>query len=140
MNIFKMHHCSRLIIRCMDFRYNQDRALSKFASNVFNGELCDEISIAGGAGRIINPPSTNELLNDIATSVDCHNINHIVLLNHTDCGWYKKYSQDDIDVYKSDLQKAREVIINHLGNKVKDFEIDLYLARFKPEKIKFEKI
>lgn len=55
----------------------------------------------------------------------------IILLNHTDCGYYKSLGEDNIKTYQKDLREAKKMI----SEKFPSIQIDKYLLDTKTGKL-----
>ena len=84
-----MHTCKTLVIHCMDFRL-MEPIFSYLKKRGLVG-LCDEVSLAGGIKALAddaNGPTAQTLLKQIELSKALHQIDTVMLMNHTDCGAY----------------------------------------------------
>lgn len=102
------HHCSTLVLHCIDFRLG--RAIKEWLHEKGLLGDVDIVSVAGAAKNIVEPhaPSDREfVLRQIEISKRLHNINTVVLMNHTDCGAYGDVPRS---VHEGHLVKAAESI------------------------------
>ena len=83
------HICKNLLIRCMDFRLNDEVEKWTKDSELFEGGF-DIVSIAGASKNLAdgNEEAKNSFLENVAVSVDLHNAKRIIIFHHSDCGAY----------------------------------------------------
>lgn len=124
------HTCSALVIHCIDFRLG--KAIKKYLED--RGLLgdCDMVAAAGAAKNLLSSAPETErqfILKQIAISKNTHNINKVILLNHTDCGAYggrKVFESRDAEraAHRKDMEEAAQVIKKeHPG-----MEVEMILA------------
>ncbi len=120
------HTCSSVLVRCIDFR------LGKEISNYLNTENLygdiDIISIAGST-KSISQENNSYAESQVDLSKKLHNINKVILMNHTDCGGYGgkdafDSKEDELNQHKQDLNIAK----NKLQTRHPDIEITLMIA------------
>lgn len=137
------HKCKTLLIRCMDFRLNDEIKRWTKESDLFKGGF-DVISVAG-AGKSLADGSEeikNNFLGNIAVSVDLHQAEKVIIFHHSDCGAYAKsynFSSPEEEKKKQieDMKKAKQIILK----KYPDINIVLIWGRMKDgegRKIEFE--
>jgi carbonic anhydrase len=112
-----------IIIRCSDPRIN------KF---IESAEITKKFGMDQGFGVIANTGSikyfmAKKQMNDFFEQLDIlvhhFNADRIVLLNHTDCGFYKKIDEDKEEFYLKDLK----IVKDELSNKFPKLKIEGYL-------------
>ena len=80
------HTCSNALIRCMDFRLEPAIADYMKAHNLASDT--DIISVAGAAKDINDQAFGDIVRGQLGLSKKLHDIQTIILMNHTDCGGY----------------------------------------------------
>lgn len=111
------HICKTLLIRCMDFRLNNEIGRWTRESDLFRGGF-DIISVAG-AGKSFADGSEeikNNFLENIAVSVELHKAEKIIIFHHSDCGAYaKSYNfsspEEEREKQIEDMKKAKQIIL-----------------------------
>ncbi|MDF1498356.1 MAG: carbonic anhydrase [Patescibacteria group bacterium] len=140
-----LHNCKNLLIRCMDFRLNNEVDRWTKESDLFKGGF-DVVSVAGASKNLADGSEEikNSFLKNIAVSVDLHQAERIIIFHHSDCGAYaqsydfnflKKEKEKQIE----DMKKAREIILE----KYPKVEIVLVWGEMKDEQgreVEFEVI
>lgn len=116
------HKAEGLMIRCMDFRFQE--AFDKFLeARNFNG--CDVVSIAGG----VKDQSQVEEHVDIA--VKLHEVGIVILVNHRHCGAYGEELQADsekeLQKHKQDLRETARKI----KEKYPNLSVETWFAEMK---------
>lgn len=134
-----LHHCEALVIHCMDFRFVE--GIRKYLNEQGLERNYDVVSIAGGAGALLNPESQALLLKQVALSQKLHGITKVILINHHDCGAYggsQAFENGEAERVKhvADLKKAAEIIWKNQPQ----LTIELFLARLGDQKILFDSI
>lgn len=137
------HICKNLLIRCMDFRLNNE--LNKWIQN--SGLLedgYDVISLAGASKSLADGSEEikNNFLNNIAVSAELHKAEKIIICHHSDCGAYAKSYQfnspaEEKEKQIEDMEKSRNAILE----KYPQIKIALIWANLKDshgKKIDFE--
>ncbi len=120
----KGHRAQALMIRCMDFRFQQ--AFDEFLeARNFRG--CDVVGIAGGV------LDYEQVEKHVDIAVKLHEIETVILVNHRHCGAYGKELQTDPE---KELAKHREALLNAAG-KIKDkypnLKVETWFAEMKEE-------
>ena len=120
------HTCSTAIIRCMDFRLGGAIRDYLDSNDLYND--VDIISIAGASKDLVED-ADGFLATQIELSKSLHNIDRIILMNHTDCGGYGGRSafespEDEIENHVTDMKIAK----SKLNEKYPDIEVELALA------------
>ncbi|OGL73684.1 hypothetical protein A3F28_01235 [Candidatus Uhrbacteria bacterium RIFCSPHIGHO2_12_FULL_57_11] len=136
------HHCSTLVLHCIDFRFG--KTIKEYLEGKGLLGDADIVAVAGGAKNIADPkfPSDTEfLLRQIDTSKQLHDIHHVVLMNHTDCGAYGgRAAFPDAAAERArlcaDLRKAALVIQTYNPR----LEVSLSLAVIDGETVRIEEI
>ena len=84
------HHCSSLLIHCMDFRLIE-KTMDWMKEKNLIGD-CDIISLAG-ASKVLAGSEDIEtkkfILKQMEISYNLHHMRKVFLLHHSDCGAYK---------------------------------------------------
>ena len=124
-----------ILIRCADPRIN------KFLEEVgVGGELGitkDEYSLISNTGSIryfLEKDRMNDLFGQLDILINHFSADRIVLLNHTDCGFYKSLGLDKEENYLSDLKKVKSDILN----KYPDIRVEGYLINTESGALKNE--
>ena len=125
-----MHKAKALVINCMDFRLQT--GVREFLVKELNLlDNYDYVGIAGVAQNLVNPRAPfckDLLLEQIELSVKLHDVDQIILINHTDCGAYGGHFPEEKEKHSEDLKKAKEIILGFLQEKnLKTPEIRLFL-------------
>jgi len=111
------HTCKNLMIYCMDFRLEE--ALHQWLVDKGMDHDTDQVSLAGAIKDLVSPQNPGEaemILKQIGLSADLHNIERVVLVNHTDCGGYggkKAFDHNDEaekTKHSQDMRRAKEII------------------------------
>ncbi len=122
-NIFYMPHtCQALIVHCIDFRLQQ--AVPKYLEDQNILGTSDIVSVAGGVKNL------DFVMSQVEISKRLHNINKIILMNHTDCGAYGGKSAftneaEEFSKHSHDLKDAR----NEIQAKFPDLQVKTLLAK-----------
>ena len=122
---FSGHFSGRLVIFCSDERFI--KANMAFLKNSLEIQTSDLMVLPGGPVFIINDEP--DLMERLKILIDAHKIKKIILISHSDCGYYKKkfenLSEEDIlEKQMGDNQKA----INRLEKLFKDISINVFHA------------
>lgn len=110
------HICKNLLIRCMDFRLNDEVEKWTRESGLFEGGF-DIVSIAG-ASKILtdgNEGAKNSFLENVTVSVNLHKAERIVIFHHSDCGAYAQdYKFGSVEKEKKkqleDMKRSKTLI------------------------------
>lgn len=139
------HTCKNLLIRCMDFRLNDELARWIEESGVLSGGY-DIISLAGAAKALADGSKEVKdfMFGNIAVSTGLHKAEKIVICHHSDCGAYAKSYEFNSPAEEKkkqieDMKKSRTAILEKYPN----IEIALVWAELKDglgKKIEFEVI
>ena len=122
---FSGHFSGRLVIFCSDERFIE--ANLAFLKNSLEIQTGDLMVLPGGPEFIINDEP--DLMERLKILVDAHKIKKIILISHSDCGYYKKkfenLSEEDIlEKQMDDNQKA----IKKLEKLFKDISVNAFHA------------
>lgn len=136
------HTCSILVLHCIDFRFG--KAIQEYLEEKGLLGDADIVAVAGAAKNIADPkmPSDVEfLLRQIDISKRLHDIHHVVLMNHTDCGAYGGTSafpnaKTERARHVADLKKAALTIQAYNPR----LEVSLALAVIDGERITIEEV
>jgi len=124
-----MHHCSTLIVHCIDFRLQ--KAINKWLEGQDLIGNIDRISIAGGV------KNQDFVLEQLSVSVRLHGIERVILVNHEDCGAYgpeaSADSQKETEQHSRDLAAMEQLIRNNFPN----IAVEKYFLRLSGEITKF---
>lgn len=83
------HHCSALVICCMDFRLQHCIPDLALQFDIVTNH--DYVAVAGGIKSLVAPakPEYREfIMEQIRISVMLHEIGQVLIVNHLDCGAY----------------------------------------------------
>jgi carbonic anhydrase len=125
------HHCKALLVQCIDYRLMKG-VRTFLDQNSLVGD-CDVVSVAGAVKSLADPavPAEAEfMLKQIGISHDLHEIKHVILMNHLDCGAYggsKAFAspEEERTRHVADLQRTRDV----LKQKYPELEVKLVIAK-----------
>lgn len=118
------HHCSAVIIHCMDFRIQG--AINEWLIGQGLIGDCDRISFAGAAKDIVE--GKEAVLSGIDVASRLHNVRRVILMHHTDCGAYGGRMEDDEVKHRAAMTQAREIIQRRWPEmQVDDFLLDIAL-------------
>lgn len=137
------HPCKSLLIRCMDFRLNNE--LNKWIEkSVLLAGGYDVISLAGASKSLADGGEEikNNFLGHVAVSAELHKAEKIIICHHSDCGAYAKSYRfsspaEEKEKQIEDMKKSRSSILEKYPN----IKIILVWAELKDshgEKIDFE--
>jgi len=131
---------------CIDFRFKNETL--KYLKEELDLKDLNIITITGSTKNIANPKILSDyqfITKQIEKSIQFHEIDKIILINHANCGTYgsaKLFGGKDKEkeIHIKDLLKSKKL----LEKRFKDQEIILIYANLKgegsDEKIVFEKI
>ncbi len=80
------HTCKAALVRCMDFRLQS--AIADYIASEGLSNNVDIISIAGAAKDVNDQSMGDAVSGQLALSKKLHDVETIILMNHTDCGGY----------------------------------------------------
>lgn len=129
------HACNSLVLHCIDFRFGT--AIKQFLETERHLGDCDIVSLAGAAKNIVNPASPSDAefaLRQIDISKRLHNINNVILINHTDCGAYGGRSafasrEEEDTKHATDLAEAKKIILDRFPG----LEVTTLIAQIEPD-------
>lgn len=116
------HNCSTCVIRCIDFRLGH--AIHELHEREDLYGDADVISVAGACKGLNDEPG-GFLETQIELSKKLHNINTILLINHTDCGAYGGHSafaspELEREHHQAELKRAQDYLkTKHPGITIK---------------------
>lgn len=131
------HICKTLLIRCMDFRLNNEMIKWIKRSALFDGKKFDLISLAGASKDLVSDDFkiSENFMKHIEVAVELHKAEKIIIFHHSDCGAYakeykfsspekekKKQTEDMLESKKIILKKYPEVEIFLVWGQLKDVE------------------
>ncbi|MEK7158533.1 MAG: carbonic anhydrase, partial [Patescibacteria group bacterium] len=120
------HHCSTLLLSCIDFRFHRD--LDQWMDEQGLTKNYDHVAIAGACKSLVAPEVDRDrsfLLKQISISASLHNISQVFLMNHEDCGAYggKKAfagNQEEASRHIQEMATAQKIIAEtHPGLQIK---------------------
>ncbi|MDO8424735.1 MAG: hypothetical protein Q7S70_02230 [bacterium] len=112
-----------------------------------NGRLgdCDLVSLAGGVKTLLSPEKESDrdfLLGQIGKSLHLHEIQEVILINHTDCGAYGGSSHfssftEERDFHIREMEKARNLVLSRFPS----LKVNMVLAKIDPSSsVDFEEV
>lgn len=113
------HTCDALVVSCIDFRFQ--KYIRNWLDTNLSDKTFDYVGFAGGSKDI------DTIMTQLKISVDLHNINQVILMNHEECGAYG--TQSTPENHARDLKKAKEVILATYPN----LHVDLYYLHLNGE-------
>lgn len=140
------HKAQACALFCMDFRFKNETL--NYLEEELNLKDLDIITAAGSSKNIANPKVLSDyqfITRQIEISIQLHEIDKIVLINHVNCGAYGSAeffggADKEREVHVRDLKKSKKLIEKRFSNQ----EIILIYANLEGEgsdkKIIFEKI
>lgn len=126
-----MHKAKYCIIKCIDFRF-QKEIYDFLNENNYLGKS-DIISIPGSSRNFVKPIDKSggiEAWNEIATSIQFHDSDEIIFINHQDCGGYAidELIPNNLDL-DQDLSKHKifiETLKDEFRNRYPDKKFSAY--------------
>lgn len=127
----RSNDCNALVITCIDFRFVSFIRIF-LTENLKVKDDYDHIAIPGSVINIIGSETQNITFDEIDISLNLHHVNHLVLIEHKDCGAYggsKHFESDEkeTETLSNDLRRVRDI----LKEKHPNLKIDLFLASMK---------
>ncbi|GMU28629.1 MAG: hypothetical protein AMXMBFR17_21690 [Candidatus Jettenia caeni] len=127
----RSNDCNTLVISCVDFRFVSFIRVF-LTENLKIKDDYDHIAIPGSVTDIIRPETQKITFDKIDILLNLHHVNHLVLIEHKDCGAYggSKYFDSDekeTEVLSNGLRRVRDI----LNEKYPNLKIDLFLASLK---------
>lgn len=106
------HICDALVVSCIDFRFQ--KYIRKWLDDNFGEKTFDYVGYAGGVKDL------DTVMKQLDISVRLHDIKHVVLMNHENCGAYGEESTPER--HAADLLKAKQAI----EEKYPHLKVDLF--------------
>lgn len=95
------HVCDALVVSCIDFRFQ--KFIRKWLDDNFTNKTFDYVGYAGATKDL------DTIMKQLDISVKLHDIKHVVLMHHENCGAYGTESTPEN--HTRDLLKAKETIL-----------------------------
>lgn len=111
------HTCDAIVVTCIDFRFQ--KYIREWLDKNLGKKTYDFLSYAGGVKDL------EVVLKEIDVSEKLHNIHHVILINHEDCGAYG--IQGTVERHTKDLLRAKEKILE----KHPDLNVNLYFMHIR---------
>lgn len=113
-----MHKAKALLIHCIDFRFI--KKIKEWMEKEGLLGACDVVSLAGAVQNIIFPKNEVEkelVLRQIDIAKRLHDIDEVILMNHTDCGAYggrDAFTNELLEEEKHelDMREARAFVLS----------------------------
>ncbi len=128
------HICKTLLIRCMDFRLNNEMIRWIKRSVLFDGKNFDLISMAGASKDLVSDDYkiSENFMKHIAVSIELHKAQNVIIFHHSDCGAYAKdykFASPEEEKKKQleDMQEAKRIILK----KYREAEVFLVWGQLK---------
>lgn len=137
------HRAKAVIIHCIDFRFI--KAIKDWLESEGLLGVCDEVALAGGVQTIVSPKNEADkelVLRQIDIAKRLHDIDEVILMNHTDCGAYggrDAFTNELVEEEKHelDMREARAFVLSRFPS----LKVRLVLAKIDREgKINFNEI
>lgn len=127
------HTCEALLLTCIDFRLHPE--LENLLKQEFRLKF-DYCAAAGAVKNLVKPEKDEDrefVLRQIEKSKKLHEIQKVVLVNHTDCGAYggkQAFAAEDEEnnAHKQDLKLAGQIIQENFPS----LQVELFLAHLHP--------
>jgi hypothetical protein len=122
------HKAQAIVLTCIDFRFR--KAVQKFLEEDLNLTDFDLKGDAGGAKELLTDgPVKDWIMRNFQIAFDLHEVNRVILINHTDCGAYggsKLHGsvEEEKKFHEEQLKQAVAVVRAVYPNK----EFEAYLA------------
>jgi hypothetical protein len=135
------HKAQAIVQTCIDFRFRT--ALNDFIENELNLHSVDLKTDGGGVKKIVEEGPIREwIFANYQIAFDLHGVEHVILINHQDCGAYggsKAFENLDKEIQAQEIQLRHGVSV--VRSKFPDKQIEAYLALIDPEgKVSFKKV
>lgn len=128
----EQHHCSTVVVSCIDFRFRE--ANDAFIADGLGEKDFDTLNYPGGGQSFAADGSERDLFADKIeqVSVGLHGVKRLVIINHWDCGGYGgsrnfHSAEEEEAAYRGDLEKARAYLKGRFPN------LEIVVAYNKPE-------
>ncbi len=110
------HHCTTVLLRCMDFRFHGyiDQHLAEVIGE--EGLAYDSPGLgAGGSKVLIDEDSREMALKYIGLALKLHGVSRLVIIDHIDCGAWggsKAFSSqsDEEEFHRAKLEDAKAIV------------------------------
>ena len=114
-NLRHQNEVQHFVLSCIDFRFRP--LVADWIDTELQGEA-DSVAVPGAAKALLEPSSNAMILEYIAIAVRLHNVAHVHILSHIDCGAYGgsrrfKHQDDEIAFHQEQLQKAKSLVKSH---------------------------
>jgi carbonic anhydrase len=113
-----------IIIRCSDPRINRYLRSQKFKEEYGLDDECAIIANTGGIKYFLTQEDISGLLEQLKLLSTGFKISRVILINHTDCGFYKKLGQETREQHFRDLKEVKREIRESLPR----IRVDGYLV------------
>ncbi|MBI2099619.1 hypothetical protein HYT45_04430 [Candidatus Uhrbacteria bacterium] len=129
------HKAKALLIHCIDFRFIKKIKEWMGSQNLLG--VCDEVSLAGAVQNIVSPKNEADkelVLRQIDIAKRLHDIDEVILMNHTDCGAYggaNAFANElaEQEKHELDMREARAIILS----KFPELKVRIILAKINRE-------
>lgn len=112
-----------ILIRCSDPRLNdlleQEAVREEFDTEKNHAVIAN----VGSIKYFLTRATPEDLLEQIKLLAHHFEADRIVMLNHTDCGFYKSFDHDNWDQYKLDLRD----MATYISEKLPELRIDTFI-------------
>ncbi len=137
------HKAKAIIIHCIDFRF-----IASIRGWMEKEQLmgaADVVAVAGAAQNIVSPKNESErefIFKQIDIAKRLHEIDEVILMNHTDCGAYGGKSAfvnelAEREKHELDLREARAIA----QTRFPQLKVRLFLAKINTEGgVRFEEV
>ncbi|HEV7475763.1 MAG TPA: carbonic anhydrase [Pyrinomonadaceae bacterium] len=104
-----------LLLQCMDSRYPH-RTIQTMDNLGLRGKY-DQLILAGASlGVVLKPEWTSTFFDHLDFAIREHHVSQVLILDHRDCGAYKKFL--DPPVYPDDPAKEKAAHIEHANRAI----------------------
>lgn len=125
-----MHKAKAVVIACIDFRFQEK--MHQFLRNESYLGKSDEIIVAGAVRDLVCPVNENDgryLWKQLSLSINLHDPDEIILIDHQDCGGYAQDGaiagglslEEDLEKHSRWMREAKKKI----QEQYKDKEIQM---------------
>jgi len=131
--------CDLTLIRCMDWRMDNGPCLRHALVNAYGpGRTFDTVSLAGSCYALVHGEATVRefFLEQVSTSVSLHQSEIVAIVQHTDCGQYKKVmtfenGAHEFHVLSDDILSAAKILREHFPN----VDVHGYIALLQDDRV-----